>query len=173
MNILNRLVIRMIAVAVAMCVMAACQSPQNSGRVSADAIAVDRIIKSGKPESILKSANLSNEDRSAVEDARAYYDFFSEKWISVLRNARREDIDIDALRSDYDELVYQYGVVEGIALAHINDYSDGQIATLVLYQRRAIAIDSSVKELIERGERNQAIESAIDYGLLIVKMVAP
>lgn len=163
----------MIVVALALCVMAACQSPQNNGRVSADAIAVDRIIKSGKPEGILKSANLSDEDRAAIDDARAYYDFFSEKWIGVLRNARGDDIDIDALQSDYDELVYQYSVVEGIALAHIDDYSEDQIAMLVLYQRRAVAIDASVRGLIERGERNQAIENAIDYGLLIVKMVAP
>lgn len=163
----------MIAVMIALCVMTACQSPGNNGRMAADAIVVDRIIKSGKPENILKSANLSDEDRSAVDDARAYYDFFSEKWIGALRNVRRDDTDIDALQSDYDELVYQYSIVEGIVLAHIDDYSEDQIAVLVLYQRRATAIDASVRELIDRGERNQAIENAIDYGLLIVKMVAP
>ena len=153
-------------------ILAGCQTIVDTGKLTTEAIVANEIVESGAPFKIMRSANLSEHEREVIDQAAIYYRWFRVTYWGAIKDPLGSNVSIESFNNHYSELVRHYLLLEDVTKRNKEDYSKPQLAQLTGYRHRALSINKKVKGLVSIGRKREAMANAIDFGLVMMRMVA-
>ena len=129
----------------------------------------DEVIKSGFVADIVVINNLSEQDAEILLAAAELYDRVSSRY---LQKVDLTTFQFDLMKEDFKELTQAYKVVSLIVIKHWDDYSQAKKNALMKFERQANDLTQTFDEALLEQQKSLAVASALEMGLLILKVNA-
>jgi len=149
-----------------------CDTLLKTAKIGQNATAVDRLIVTGAALDIIISVEATDEEIQPLRDAVEFYGGFKDRWGDALKLTTLPSATVSVLSIDYNELVRHYKNVESFVEAKWLHYSERERELIRGYKDKIIVLDEAVTSLIVKGERVEAILTALEVGKTVLDIVA-
>lgn len=157
-----------------------CQSfipnADKAANITAKAVYVDELVKSGAIVDSLLSSNLSQADIDAVQTSLKAYNNFTAKWGGVIQKNPLDAITHTSLIiSEYNVLRIRYAEIERIVAVNWDGYTPENQFLLMEYRSQAKNLDALVMNLLSQSKTNTALiavqKLAVVAGQIALKLI--
>lgn len=145
-----------------------CQTVLNQTDDLANAAIANEMVTTGQVAETIKRIELNETELLTVNHAINNYSSFVSRWKESITDLDSTAPIFSEFLADYSSLVNQYKAVESIVQKRFNVYSERDQVILQDYQRRAQKMNDSVENLIEAGNRYQALLDALSFGRIMI-----
>lgn len=145
---------------------------QSTSKALIQAKIADILLQSGEPKNVVLSVDLTEGELNQVLHAIEAYQLVRARWQSIVDDPTAIITNTATLQTDYLNLASEYAAVHAIVEFHWNEYTPAQQIQLAQYHARAAELGESLRNLLVLQDRRKALNTALELGLTIAKIMA-
>lgn len=164
----------LIITAVFLLALAACTSGelQTTSKALVQAKIADVLLQSGEPQNVVLSTELTEGELNQILHAVESYQLVRTRWSEVVDDPAQVITNMATLETDFRNLAAEYASVKDIVERHWHEYSATQQVQLAQYHMRATELAESLQNLIALRDNRAALNTTLELGLTIAKILA-
>ena len=148
-----------------------CATGLDVGKAVSGAAIVDDAVMSGQVLDTIMSVELPPEDMVIVQDVYDFYMVFRATWAGNPEAVILDPISFERFKKDYNILADKYLDLKGVVERNAHRYKPLSLGILRDYDSIATMSYTATNNLIESGEKAQTLNSALEFGSIIARMV--
>jgi hypothetical protein len=148
-----------------------CATSLGVGKAVSGAAVVDEAVMSGEVLDTILSVELSPADMAIVEDTYDFYMRFRSTWAGNPEAVILDPFAFERFKKDYRILANKYNNLKGVVERNAHRYRPLRLGVLRDYDSMANMSYTATNDLIESGEKTQTLNSALEFGTMVSRMV--
>lgn len=148
-----------------------CATGVDVSKAVSGAVIVDNAVMSGDVLDVIMSVELSASDMAIVEDTYDFYMRFRATWADNPEAVILDPFSFERFKKDYRILANKYLDLKGVVERNAHRYKPLRLSVLRDYDNMATMSYEATNNLIESGEKAQTLNSALEFGTAISRMI--